>query len=323
MENTHLLVSIICCTYNHEPYIAQCLDGFLMQKTNFLFEILIYDDASTDNTPAIIREYEQRYPLIVKPVYQTENQYSRGVKIGLVYNHSRAKGEYIAFCEGDDYWTDPYKLQKQVDFLEGHPEYVMCSHRYRQYFQKEGRMNDEINPVNISDGVPFDLFFLIRGGWLFQPLSVMFRRSALDLEEYSKYAIHIDVVWLYVILKKGKGYCMSDVMGVYRVHEAGVWSKLNWNHQRIFSLKAREAIYDVEKTDEAALFILSQFSRPLGRIQIVKGCSMFMKITRILIAHFGLRFVLRMWFDRLFLNKKLCVNEFYQIKDFCKRKKNG
>ena len=103
MENTHLLVSVLCCTYNHESYIAQCLDGFLMQKTDFLFEVLVYDDASTDNAPAIIREYERKYPLIIKPIYQTENQYSKGVKIDLVYNHSRVKGKYVAFCEGDDY----------------------------------------------------------------------------------------------------------------------------------------------------------------------------------------------------------------------------
>lgn len=88
---------------------------------------------------------------------------------------------------------------------------------------------------------------MIRGGWLFQPLSVVFRKSALDLNMYSKYAIHIDVVLLYAILKNGKGYCMSDVMGIYRIHDAGVWSRLNLNHQRVFSLKARMAIYDVEK----------------------------------------------------------------------------
>lgn len=321
MENTHLLVSVLCCTYNHESYIAQCLDGFLMQKTDFLFEVLVYDDASTDNAPAIIREYERKYPLIIKPIYQTENQYSKGVKIDLVYNHSRVKGKYVAFCEGDDYWTDPYKLQKQVDFLENHSEYAICSHRYKQYFQKEGRMNAEIYPVRISDGMSFDLSFLIRGGWLFQPLSVMFRRSALELEEYSKYEIHIDVVWLYSILKREKGYCMPDVMGVYRIHDAGVWSSLNLNHQRIFSLRARKAIYDLEKTDEAALFILAQFSRPMGRLQVFKECSLFVRITKILIIHFGYCFMMRTWFDRFFLNKKLCVDEFYQIEDFCKKNK--
>lgn len=193
----------------------------------------------------------------------------------------------------------------------------MCSHQYKLYFQKEKIMDHAIRPIgNFSDGISFDLSFLIRGGWLFQPLSVVFRKSALDLNMYSKYAIHIDVVLLYAILKNGKGYCMSDVMGIYRIHDAGVWSRLNLNHQRVFSLKARMAIYDVEKTDEAALFILSQFSRPMGRLQVVREYSMFLRITKILITHFGSNFVLRMWFSILAFNKKLSVNEFYQIEDF-------
>lgn len=125
------LVSISCLTYNHAPYLRQCLDGFVMQITSFPIEILIYDDASGDGTQNIIEEYQKKYPDIIKPIYQTENQYSKGVKVGFVYNYSRAKGEYIAFCEGDDYWTDPYKLQKQIDFLECYSDYVICSHRYR------------------------------------------------------------------------------------------------------------------------------------------------------------------------------------------------
>ena len=113
-----IIVSIITLTYNHEPYIRECLDGNLMQQTSFKFELLIHDDASTDNTANIIREYAAKYPNIIKPIYQTENQYSQKVPIGCTYLYPRAQGKYIALCEGDDYWTDPLKLQKQVDFLE-------------------------------------------------------------------------------------------------------------------------------------------------------------------------------------------------------------
>ena len=141
------LVSISCLTYNHAPYLRQCLDGFVMQITSFPIEILIYDDASGDGTQNIIEEYQKKYPDIIKPIYQTENQYSKGVKVGFVYNYSRAKGEYIAFCEGDDYWTDPYKLQKQIDFLECYSDYVICSHRYRICLKEEKVMNDEIKPI--------------------------------------------------------------------------------------------------------------------------------------------------------------------------------
>ncbi len=108
-----LIVSISCKTYNHEDYIADAIDGFLQQKTNFKYEILIHDDASTDRTADIIRAYEKKYPDLIKPIYQTVNQYSiEGVSVTQL-NLSRAKGKYIAECEGDDYWIDPYKLQKQ------------------------------------------------------------------------------------------------------------------------------------------------------------------------------------------------------------------
>ncbi len=128
MGNNRPLLSISCATYNHENFIKDCLDGFVMQKTNFNFEVLIHDDASTDNTANIIREYEQKYPDIIKPIYQTENQYSKGKPISATFNWPRAQSKYIALCEGDDYWTDPNKLQKQVDFLEANPDYMMCFH---------------------------------------------------------------------------------------------------------------------------------------------------------------------------------------------------
>ena len=122
-----ILVSIDCTTYNHGKYISDALDSFLMQNTNFKYEILVHDDASTDDTPKIIKEYESIYPDLIKPIYQKENQYSKGLRVSGI-NLRRARGKYIAVCEGDDYWIDPYKLQKQVDYMESHPECSMCTH---------------------------------------------------------------------------------------------------------------------------------------------------------------------------------------------------
>lgn len=121
-----ILVSIRCTTYNHAQYIRQCLDGFVMQKTNFPFEAIVHDDASTDGTDKIILEYAEKYPNIIIPVLEEENQYSKGNGSVTRIVESYMRGKYIAFCEGDDYWTDPYKLQKQVDFLEAHPDYGLC-----------------------------------------------------------------------------------------------------------------------------------------------------------------------------------------------------
>lgn len=120
------LVSICCAAFNHAPYIAQTLDSFLSQQCDFAFEILVHDDCSTDGTDEILRQYQSRYPDIVKPLFETENQYSKGVPIDPTFNYSRAQGRYIALCEGDDYWCDPHKLQRQVDFMQSHPECTFC-----------------------------------------------------------------------------------------------------------------------------------------------------------------------------------------------------
>lgn len=121
------LLSIKCFVYNHELYLRQCLDGFVMQKTTFPFEAIVHDDASTDGSAAIIREYAEKYPDIIKPIYETENQYSKrdGSLRRVVEAAISPFSKYLAICEGDDYWTDPLKLQKQVDFLESNPEYVL------------------------------------------------------------------------------------------------------------------------------------------------------------------------------------------------------
>ena len=122
------LLSICCITYNHENFIRQALDGCLMQQTNFPIEIIIHDDASTDNTANIIREYQGKHPHLIKTILQRENQYS-AMGFGFISNvFKEAQGKYIALCEGDDYWTDPLKLQKQVDFLEANPDFAICFH---------------------------------------------------------------------------------------------------------------------------------------------------------------------------------------------------
>ncbi|MEC9209206.1 MAG: glycosyltransferase [Bacteroidota bacterium] len=131
------LISICCITYNHEAYIKEALNGFLMQETNFPFEVLINDDFSKDNTTDIIKEYVKKYPNILKAIYQTENQYSQGVKINPTFNYPRVQGKYIAICEGDDYWIDKNKLQKQVDFLEEHHNYGLCYTKAKVYIQEK------------------------------------------------------------------------------------------------------------------------------------------------------------------------------------------
>lgn len=141
MKQQEVLVSIRCLVYNHEPYLRQCLDGFVMQKTNFAFEAIVHDDASTDKSADIIKEYAEKYPDIIKPIFETENQYSkRDGSIRRIMNDATSKTtKYIALCEGDDYWTDPLKLQKQFDFMEANTEYGLIytkTKTFEQYTHK-------------------------------------------------------------------------------------------------------------------------------------------------------------------------------------------
>lgn len=303
-NRNEMMVSILTLAYNHEPYIRQCLDGIVMQQTNFKFELLIHDDASTDGTAEIIREYEAKYPEIVKPIYQTENQYSKHVPIGTTYLYPRAQGKYIALCEGDDYWTDPLKLQKQVDFLESHPDYVMCSHRFKQYMQKEGIYKDDWYGV-ISDSIVYDLDTLIHGGWYHHPLSVMFRSDKLNLQEYARYPYSMDAVLFFHLLKKGPGIMLNEDMAVYRIHTGGVWSSINQENRFKNEFKARIGLYEVEQSYEAASFLRYQFAKCFGRKWMLQEWKTMMESFKILSKHFGVTNTSKLFLKKLLLNQDL------------------
>lgn len=213
-EEQPLMVTIRCITYNHEPYIRQCLEGIVMQKTNFRFEAIVHDDASTDGTAAIIREYAEKYPDIIKPIYETENQYSKhdGSLRRIMDAHTH--GKYVAVCEGDDYWIDPLKLQKQVDFLEEHEEYGMIFGKVKQYVQQTGCYSKYEFGWAISDVT--DLFY---ANTVPTP-TVLYRNSLRD-----SYQKEVDTsgwllgdypLWLYIAIHS-KTYFMNQVLAVYRL----------------------------------------------------------------------------------------------------------
>lgn len=224
------LVSICCLAYNHAPFIRDCLDGFLAQQTNFPIEILIHDDASTDGTDAIIRQYAENHPNTIFPLYETENQYSRGNanKMDILFNYSRARGKYIAYCEGDDYWTDPLKLQKQVDFMEAHPDYSICFHRCKLYNEETGRFRNDgcgkFLPEG-SEGIDISIEMFLKY-WITQPLTMLFRKDSFSSEWQKMYKYYRDQHEIYHLLQVGKGYLFAFVGGVYRLHAGGIASQI-------------------------------------------------------------------------------------------------
>lgn len=219
-----IMVSIICNAYNHEAYIADALKGFVMQQTTFPFEILVHDDASTDNTARIIREYEERYPHLINAIYETENQYSKhDGSLGRI-QFGRAKGEYFALCEGDDYWTDPLKLQKQYDAMEQNPQVDMCAHQAYVYNCSVGRITQEITPVHETRILTAEE--VIRGGGgYFATNSLFFRRSLQEsMPRFRQFKNFDYTLQIHGALRGGLLY-LNENMSVYRLMANGSWSR--------------------------------------------------------------------------------------------------
>jgi glycosyltransferase involved in cell wall biosynthesis len=209
-------VSVVSITYNHEAYIREALDGFVAQKTDFPVEIIIADDASTDRTPAVIQEYAERHPKLFRPILRPANV---GIHANLSEAMSAARGQYLALCEGDDYWTDPLKLSKQVAFLDQHPETTLCFHPVRMTWD-DGRADDsEFPPAPWRKNLSVD--GLLKRNFI-QTNSVVYRRLPryddippdmlpMDWYLHLRHAVHGTIAML------------PETMSVYRRHAQGVW----------------------------------------------------------------------------------------------------
>lgn len=234
MKNEDIIVSVCCITYNQEKYIGQALDSFIMQKTNFKYEIIVHDDASTDNTAKIIREYEEKYPNLIKPIYQKENQYSISPQKVVLNALEKSQGKYIALCEGDDYWIDENKLQIQVDYMEEHPNCSFTFHNAYIHDMKTNSLQKEFLPYykeqrkylkenNIYDVGELTLLNEI------PTASYMFKK----INEYPNWFENViagDLCVQLIHTSFGYGYYIDKVMSAYRI---GIGNSQvdNWNKQ--------------------------------------------------------------------------------------------
>lgn len=218
-------VSICCITYNHASYIKSALDSFLAQKVDFTYEILIHDDASTDGTADIIREYTAVYPHIIKPILREENQYSKGISNISIFNFPRAQGEYIAMCEGDDYWTDPCKLQKQVDYLRSHPDCSLCFHSGKIISVDGSKTEGYMRPYSQSRRVePEEIVDKTSG---YPTASLVFPAWIVkNLPDYYLNCPVGDIPMQLMMASVGYAFYMDEPMCVYRVGVASSWSNL-------------------------------------------------------------------------------------------------
>ena len=230
-KNDAPVVSVICIAYNHELYIEQCLDGILAQKTSFPFEIIVHDDASTDNTAEIIKKYESRYPTIIKAIYQSVNQYSQGESIVDKLLDSYCEGKYIAFCEGDDFWVDCYKLQLQYEALEKNQNCSICTTLVRCC--KENGQELELT-------IPKDVDLFKKSGIIrkcgianliwkkktfpFHLSSYFIRKDVLTLTDALSEYLFLDIAILRRCLTCGDFYYINKIMSVRRMDAINGWS---------------------------------------------------------------------------------------------------
>jgi glycosyltransferase involved in cell wall biosynthesis len=267
------LVSVTTTTYNHAPYIRQCMDGILAQQTDFPFELIVHDDASTDGTADIVREYADKYPHVIVPILQTENQHSKGIKISASLVLPLVRGRYQAICEGDDYWIDPLKLQKQFAYLEANPQKSMVHSAYVLQNDVTGQSSEK---HTLIDHDAADVHWRIIGQDLMVcTCSVMCRtdfwREIRDkhAEDFDGYMMGDTQTWFHFARLHGIGY-LDEVLCVYRKNAGGVTGMGS-------SLKRIAFLENARKLD---LHLAEKYNAPrywVDRIRNVFNASLFLE----------------------------------------------
>lgn len=224
MESKTPLVSIACDTYNHAPFIRDALEGFLIQKTDFPFEIIVHDDASTDGTADIVREYERAHPGLFRCVYRAENVYSRDPKILEHYVFPLARGKYTAICEGDDYWTNPLKLQTQIDYMESHPDCTFCVTGAELVDPQKKRIG-MVRPYDADCDIPTDELIRGGGGFVATASIVAPTRLAQHRAAFCDMADVDDAVLQLWFGANGTTHYFAEPMCAYRFNVPGSWTE--------------------------------------------------------------------------------------------------
>ena len=225
MEHSQPLVSIVCDTYNHAPYIRRALDGFLCQQTDFPFEIIVHDDASTDGTADIIRTYEAAHPDLFRCVYRTENMFSKDPKILEHYVFPLARGKYTAICEGDDYWTSPDKLQKQISYMEAHPDCTLCVCA-ADLVDPEENWIGSVSPYDVDTDISTEDMIMGGGGFVATASIVAPTHLAKNRASFCDETDVDDAVLQIWFASNGTTHYFVESMCAYRQAVPGSWTEM-------------------------------------------------------------------------------------------------
>lgn len=250
MNGNEVILTAYCLAYNHEKYIAETLEGFVNQRTSYKYKVIVHDDASTDGTASIIKDYAGKYPDIIVPVLQKENQYSKHIDIFENFIKPLLEGKYVAVCEGDDYWCDPEKLQKQIDFMESHPDFSACVHNTEKIREDGSLTNIFYN--NYKDDREISVNEIIqRGSWFIHLNSVVCRRECRENKPEEFFIPRAgDYTLLIYLATVGKIWYMAGVMSKYRMFSAGSWSEKMKSSKAFRMEHSRNTITALEKMNE-------------------------------------------------------------------------
>ncbi len=239
-----MLLSVVILTYNQDKYLNKALESIFSQKTDFEFEILVCDDCSTDSTSTIIHDFQTKFQNSNLLKYYRHNN-NIGIKNNGIFALDKCLGKYVAICEGDDYWIDEYKLSKQVNFLENNLNVSVCFHDF--LILRDGHfLNSKVDLHNQKPVTIPNFFFKSYSDtpyWVTQTLTAVFRRSLIELETYNRYIFFRDYHLYYHLLKKGKGYYFSDIMGVYRDNSKGEFTKLSIENKLKIDAEIKKEIF--------------------------------------------------------------------------------
>jgi glycosyltransferase involved in cell wall biosynthesis len=261
------LVSVTTTTYQHVNFIEDCIKGVLMQKTTFPIEFIIGEDGSTDGTREICERYAKQHPNKIRLFIRDRKISQLHDKKGKLITHfnSRftkmsARGKYIAICEGDDYWTDPLKLQKQVEFLENNTDYSFCSGAIIRFDESKKEQYVDIKNIKVDESGYKGFSFCLEDmekTWLCQPLTALIRRSVYELIDLTHYKYPRDVHLFYHLAKLGKGFYFTQIFGVYRIHSGGIHSKSSRMQRRLIAYEIYKELYKTNKDEFSRRKLLS------------------------------------------------------------------
>ena len=242
MENQTPRVSVRIVTYNHAGYISKAIESALEQETNFPFEIVIGEDFSTDGTREIVQTYHRDHPDIIRVNYHEEN---KGREFNFYNSLNSCRGEYVAMLDGDDYWISKDKLQIQYDFLEAHPEYVLCFNDCL-HIRESGLKPPKVKsyPKNV-----YTKHDILRESFVAPSSAVLRNNLVKDIPEVFSKLPYCDWPYYYLLIQHGDMYCINETFTAYRQHHEGVWYGLAKEKKLKANLAFYEALLEVEEED--------------------------------------------------------------------------